>query len=183
MTLQTGRLTYAEYLESPETKQRYEIVDGKIIMPPSPTSADQRLLRQTFKLLDRFVSENKLGEVFFAPLDVVIQREPLRTRQPDLLFVSNAKSAIIGQVIEGAPDLVVEILSLGNTRAGMEEKLGDYSRLGVSECWLVSPEASSVEVLELVDGALQRLSICGLGDDVRSAVLTGLALTVGELFE
>ena len=183
MTLQTGRLTYAEYLESPETKQRYEIVDGKIVMPPSPTSAHQRLLRQTFKLLDKFVSENQLGEVFFAPLDVVIQRAPLRTRQPDLLFVSNAKSAIIGQIIEGAPDLVLEILPPSNTRASMEEKLGDYSRLGVSECWLVSPEARNVEVLELAEGTLQRLSICGLGEDVQSGVLLGLALPVGELFE
>ena len=183
MTLQTGRITYEEYLEGPEIKQRYEIVDGKMIMPPGPNLEQQTILRQVFRFLDAHVSDHELGQVWFAPLDVLVQREPLRTRQPDLLFVSNAKSATIAQIIEGGPDLVVEILSPSNSRSHMEEKLADYARLEVRECWLVSPEARSVEVLQLVEGAWQRLSICGLGDDVQSGVLMGLALPVVELFE
>ncbi|HZA25729.1 MAG TPA: Uma2 family endonuclease [Dehalococcoidia bacterium] len=182
MTLQTRRMTYEEYLKSPEIKQRYEIVDGKMIMAPGPTGGHQRLLRQTFKMLDQFVIEHQLGEILFAPLDVLIQREPLRTRQPDLMFVSNEKSGIVGQIVEGAPDLVVEILSPSNTRAAMEAKLADYSQLGVRECWLISPEARSVEVLELSQGNWQRLSMYGLGDQVQSNVLPGLALPVAEIF-
>ena len=77
MSLQTRRLTYEEYLKSPEVKQRYEIVDGKMIMAPSPTLEHQTILRQLFLQLHQFVTENQLGEVWFAPLDVVIQREPL----------------------------------------------------------------------------------------------------------
>jgi len=64
----------------------------------------------------------------------------------------------------------------------MEDNLGDYSRLRVRECWLVSPEARSVEVLELSEGNWRRISIYGLGDQVRSNVLPGLALTVEEIF-
>jgi Uma2 family endonuclease len=73
MTLQTRPMTYEEYLKSPEIKQRYEIVDGKMIKAPSPTGGHQRLLRQTFKILDQFVIEHQLGEILFAPLDVLIQ--------------------------------------------------------------------------------------------------------------
>ena len=55
--------------------------------------------------------------------------------------------------MEGAPDLVAEILSPGNSRGEIEEKLADYARLGVRECWLISPEARTVEVLALAEDA------------------------------
>ena len=131
---------------------------------------------------DQFVAEQQLREVLFAPLDVLGRKEPLRTRQPDLLFVSNQRSGVLGQIIEGAPDLVAEILSPANTRSDLEAKLGDYAALGVLECWLISPEARSVEVLELVEGNWTRLAISGLGDQVQSSVLPELSLTVGHLF-
>jgi Uma2 family endonuclease len=182
MTLQTQQLTYEDYLKSPEIKQRYEIVDGKMIMAPSPTREHQTILRQLFLQIHSFVSERGLGEVLFAPLDVVIQRDPLRTRQHDLLFVSKERSEILTPIIEGAPDLVVEVLSPGNTRRAMEEKLGDYARLGVRECWIVSPNGGTVEVLELSQGRWQRLAIYGLGDQVQSRVLDGLEAPVAELF-
>ncbi|HLF03952.1 MAG TPA: hypothetical protein VI855_01885, partial [Dehalococcoidia bacterium] len=79
MTVQTRRLTYEEYLAGPEIKARYDIVDGEMIMAPAPTLGHQTILRQIFLPLHRFVTEHHLGEVWFAPLDVVIQREPLRT--------------------------------------------------------------------------------------------------------
>ena len=182
MTLQTRRLTYEEYLKSPEIKQRYEIVDGEMIMAPAPTVRHQQILRQLFVLLHRFVSERQLGELLFAPVDVLIQREPLRTRQPDLLFVSNERAGLLRDIVEGPPDLVVEILSPANTRTNLEDKLADYGGLGVNECWLVSPEARSVEVLRLEGGKWTRISIYGLGDQVQSQVLSGLAFPVDGLF-
>lgn len=182
MSTQTKRLTYEDYLKGPEIKVRYDIVDGVMIMAPSPTLEHQKILRQLFLSLHQFVSERQLGEVLFAPLDVLVQKEPLRTRQPDLLFVSNQRSGVLGQIIEGAPDLVAEVLSPGNTRSDLEAKLEDYAALGVLECWLISPEAQSVEVLELVGGSWARLSICGLGDPVQSNVFSGLELQVTELF-
>ena len=182
MTLQTQRLTYEEYLKLPEMRARYDIVDGELIMSPSPTTEHQKVLRQLFRMLDRFVTEHQLGEVLFAPLDVLVQRTPLRTRQPDLLFVSTERVAILAEIVDGAPDLVVEILSPSNTRADVEAKLADYSRIGVPECWLVSQEARTVEFLEIIDGAWQRSGLFGLGDQVESNVLAGLAFAVEELF-
>ena len=182
MSLQTQRLTYEEYLKTPEIKARYDIVDGVMIMAPAPSVDHQKVLRQLFRMLDPFVQQQQLGELLFAPLDVVIQREPLRTRQPDLLFVSNERAAILGQMVEGAPDLVVEVLSPSNSRTEVEAKLVDYAALGVRECWLVSPEAGSVEVLQSAEGNWTRLALLGVGDQVQSQVLSGLALGVGEIF-
>ena len=151
-------------------------------MSPSPTTRHQRLLRKVFLILHQFVTEHQIGEVLFAPLDVLIQRQPLRARQPDLLFVSNERLCILGPIIDGAPDLVVEILSPSNTRADVESKLADYSRIGVREGWLVSQEARTVEVLDLSDGNWTRVGLFGLGDQVQSTVLAGLAFAVEELF-
>jgi len=183
MSTQTRQLTYEEYLKTPEIKARYDIVDGVMTMAPAPTVTHQRILLRLARILDQFVSEQQLGEVLFAPVDVIIQKEPLRTRQPDLLFVSNEHASILGDQVEGAPDLVVEILSPSNTRSGLEAKLSDYATLGVSECWLVSPEARSVEILGLTEGSWVRLAISGLGELVRSQVLPELDLAVVQLFE
>ena len=117
MSTQTQRLTYEQYLKTPEIKARYDIVDGVMIMAPAPTLNHQKVLGRLFARLDPFVGERQLGEVFFAPVDVLVRREPLRTRQPDLLFVSNERAGILGDIVEGAPDLVVEVLSPSNSRA------------------------------------------------------------------
>ena len=182
MTLQGRKLTYEEYLKGPEIKDRYDIVDGVMIMAPKPTVAHQRLLGRCVALLHEFVSKRNLGEIFFAPLDVIIQREPLRTRQPDLLFVSNDRAGIMEDYIQGPPNLVAEILSPSNTRRNTDDKLADYGRLGVDECWLASPEARTVEVLRLDQQSLKRTSIHGLGDQVQSDLISGLSLAVGDLF-
>jgi Uma2 family endonuclease len=182
MTLQTKKLTYQEFLDGPEIKARYDIVDGEMIMAPVPSRNHQRILRRLTISLDRFVTERELGEVFFAPLDIVVQQQPLRTRQPDLLFISRENTEADGEIIHGGPDLVAEILSPSNSRSDIEEKLSDYARIGVRECWLVSPEARTAEVLRLDDGKWSRLFIRGAGEDLESAVLPGLALPISEIF-
>ena len=183
MSTQTHRLTYEEYLKTPEIKARFDIVDGVMTIAPTPTVAHQRILGKLFSKLHQFVSGQQLGEVLFAPVDVIIRREPLRTRQPDLLFVTNEHASILGDQVEGPPDLVVEILSPSNTRSDLEAKLSDYATLGVGECWLVSPEARSVEILGLTEGVWVRFGISGLGEQVRSRVLPELDLAVVQLFE
>ncbi len=183
MSTQTQRLTYEEYLKGPEIKARFDILDGVMIMAPPPSINHQEVLGNLHAHLRQFILAQALGKVLFAPVDVVIQREPLRTRQPDLLFVSNERAAILGQFVEGAPDLVAEVLSPSNSRADMEAKLADYGGLGVLECWLVSPEGITVEVLERFEGGWTRLALCGMGDQVQSKVLSGLALGVDEIFE
>ena len=182
-TLQTGtRLTYEEYLETPETMIRCEVVDGEVIMA-GPSLYHQIISRHIFRPVDRFIVANGLGELVYAPVDVIVRRDPLRVRQPDLLFVSNERADILGERIEGGPDLVVEIISPSNTRAEIESRLTDYASLNVRECWLVYPQLHAVEVLRLEGGEWQRAYIRGAGERIESAVLPGLELAITEIFE
>lgn len=184
MAVETKLLTYEEYLAMPEINRRYDIVDGEMIMSPGPTSLHQWVLLQLTLRLAPFVLERQLGRIYFAPLDIVIRRQPLRTRQPDLMFIRTERvDAIVRDMIEGAPDLVVEILSPTNTRAQITDKLKDYASIGVSECWIVSPEARTIEVLRLTDEGWARQEIYGPGDALTSPLLPGFLLTVSEIFD
>jgi Uma2 family endonuclease len=129
------------------------------------------------------VRELRLGRVFVAPLDIVIRRDPLRTRQADLMFISNARHNVIGlQVIEGGPDLVIAMLSPTNTRLELREKLQAYQTIGVREAWSVSPQAQTVEVLQLSAEGIQRLGLYGLGHLIVSQVLPKMQPAADELF-
>ena len=75
------------------------------------------------------------------------------------------------QILEIAPDLVVEVLSSSDPANVLSGKLSDYQRIGVKECWLVSRESRSVEVLQLTKEQFQRLGHVGLGETIQSQVL------------
>jgi Uma2 family endonuclease len=182
VTLQ-AKLTYQDYLDRPETKARYNIIDGELIIAGSFTRSHQTISGNVYRPVRQFVSERQLGGVWFAPLDVIVRQEPLRVRQPDLLFVSNENSGILGDRIEGGPDLVVEILSPSNTRVDIKSKLADYAQISVRECWIVSPQARTVEAIGLESGQYSRLFLSGLGDTVESEILSGFHLPVSQIFQ
>jgi Uma2 family endonuclease len=183
MTVDLKHLTYQEYLDLPEMKARYSIVDGELQMAASPTPDHQTVVQETFVMIDSFVRDHHLGRVFLAPLDIIIRRDPLRTRQPDVMFISNRRRYIIGlQVIEGGPDLMNEVLSPSNTRRELEAKLRDYQSIGVREVWVVSPQGRTVEVLQLSAGGIVRSGLYGLGDVIVSQVLPEFHLMVSAIF-
>ena len=181
MTTQSKLITYQDYLAGPEIKQRKEIVDGKLVMF-GPMRPHQIVLGNIYRPVWLFVDEKELGEVLMAPTDVIVQRDPLRVRQPDIEFTSNERSHILGDRIEGGPDLVVEILSPSNTRAYMAEKLADYAGINVRECWLVALNTRTVEVLHLEGGEWRTAYTRGVGERIGSAVLPGLELDIGGIF-
>ncbi|MGH8065293.1 MAG: Uma2 family endonuclease [Candidatus Entotheonellia bacterium] len=129
------------------------------------------------------VREHRLGRVFVAPLDIVIRRDPLRTRQPDLMFISKARRDVIGlQVIDGGPDLVIAVLSPTNTRLDLQEKVQIYQTIGVRDAWIVSPQAQTVEVFQLPAEGIQRSGLYGRGHLIVSQVLPKLQPEIDELF-
>jgi len=181
MTTQPKLITYQDYLAGPEIKQRKEIVDGKLIMF-GPMRPHQIVLGNVYRPVWAFVDENGMGEVLMAPSDVIVQRDPLRVRQPDIEFTSNERAYILGDRIEGGHDLVVEILSPSNTRAYVAEKLADYAGINVRECWLIALNTRTVEVLHLEDGQWRTAYTRGEGEILESAVLPGLELDIAGLF-
>ena len=184
MTTQTKLITYEEYLNEPESKERREIVDGEVVMVAAPTFYHQTISVNILAPTHYFVTTQGLGRIWHAPVDVVVEQEPVRVRQPDLVFVSNERADILGdRMINGGPDLVVEILSPSNNRPYIQSKLADYARIDVRECWLLSPEAHTVEVLRLEEGHWRRAYIWGVGERIESVVLPGLVLDIAEIFQ
>src|SRR5438067_8190001 len=103
---QARRWTYEEYYRL-DDEQRYEIIGGNLLMAPAPDTWHQDWSRKLFRLIDRVVTSQDLGEVFFAPIDVVLDEE--NTVQPDLVFISKSRTSILQRrAIFGAPDLLIE---------------------------------------------------------------------------
>ncbi|MBI4645542.1 MAG: Uma2 family endonuclease [Bacteroidia bacterium] len=115
-----------------------QLINGEIIMSPSPSTKHQRISKRIFKKIDAYVEENYLGETFYAPIDVYFDEE--NAFEPDILFVSKERLDIIKEDgIYGAPDLVIEILSLSNSYHDTKTKKKIYEKYGVKEYWLVDP--------------------------------------------
>ena len=178
----TGPITYEEYLQSPEIKQRVEIVDGMVTVFPTPPLRHQSVLSHIFMPVYEFVRRHDLGHPFFAPLDIIVQKEPLRVRQPNMMFISHARADIMKDYIYGGPDLVAEITLPSHTRAYMESKLPDYASINVRECWIFDLEARMVEFLEQEGGKWRQVYIRGEGECLESAVLSGLELDISSIF-
>ena len=183
------KISFEDYLLMPEINHPYEIIDGKFMPSPAPIPAHQRIVAKVFTPLSNYVETEDFGVVLFAPVDIILQRHPLRTRQPDVLFIHRDKLSGTGldaieelQILETAPDLVVEVLSSSDTERVLSGKLSDYQRIGVKECWLVSREARSVEVLQLTKEQSQSLGHFGLGETLRSEVLPDFQLPVDAIF-
>ena len=176
----TAILTYEDYLNAPDD-ERYELLDGELVMIAAPNIAHQRAVLRLTRLLSDFVEEKELGEVFVAPTDVVLSET--NVVQPDVIFISTDRMSIVDtDNIKGSPDLVVEIISPNNPERDLVRKRGIYARHGVEEYWIADPEARSVRVMTLEGNAYLEAAEYGMGDVLTSSTLTGLALEVGNVF-
>ena len=174
------KFTYEDYLHFSEDK-RYEIIDGEVYMVPSPVTYHQKVGRNLFLNLWDFVKENQLGEVLSAPLDVVLS--DIDVVQPDILFVSKERQSIItDKNIQGAPDLVVEILSPSSTYKDRVLKNKLYSKYGVKEFWLVDPDKREIQILILKENILTPLKTFRQNEILQSHLLNGLAIRLTEIF-
>ena len=181
VTAETLLLTYEDYRRLPDDGKRYELVEGEMHMIAAPTTEHQRISFNLTVAIGTHVREQSLGSLFVAPTDVVLSRRDVI--QPDILFVSKDREMIITEThIDGPPDLVIEILSPSTASLDQLVKRQLYARHGVREFCLVSPEASTIEVLELYEGAYRRHALVGRGDTVTSSVLEELELAIDEIF-
>ncbi|WP_338833946.1 hypothetical protein MHLNE_03190 [Moorella humiferrea] len=140
-----GNLTYDDYVLFPEDGRRHELIGGEHYMTPAPTTVHQGFLAKLFHVLYQHVTANRLGQVFFAPVDVVLS--PQDVVQPDLIFISNdRRHRLTPQNVQGAPDLVVEIISEASRRLDKKLKRNLYARYDVLEYWLFDPELQEVEI-------------------------------------
>ena len=174
------KFTVADYLETPEGAA-YQLLDGELILAAAPNNQHQRVTRSLLLALHRFISDHNLGEVWFAPFDVVLSDHDVV--QPDLLFVSHSRDAIITAAnIQGAPDLAVEVLSPSTEGYDRGYKRQLYARHGVREYWLVDPDLETIEVLTPGNGGFVRYALYGGRETLTSPLLPGLAVELATIF-
>jgi Uma2 family endonuclease len=178
-----AKMTIAELDRLPDDGNRYELIDGELFVAPSSFEIHQRIQMRLSRKLDEFADQQDLGRVYTAPFDVYLPLPQATgdTRvQPDILFVSKARSHIVHRWVRGAPDLVVEILSDATARADQYEKRDAYRASGVQEYWVVDPNRQNVTVHRFATGEAPHVLS---GDEtLTTPLLPGFELSVSFIF-
>jgi len=177
------RYTYEDYLTFPDDGRRHELIDGEHSVTPAPVRRHQKLSMRLGVALATWLREHPVGEVYAAPLDVILS--DIDVVEPDLLFVSNERSQILGTWIHGAPDLVIEILSPSTRRVDEITKRRLYERVGVREYWIVDDEIEVVKAYRRQeDGTFPRQAdrLREEGHSLDTLLLPGFSLSLSELF-
>jgi len=176
---QAKRWTYEEYYRL-DDDQRYEIIDGNLLMAPAPDTSHQSWIGELHIILQNHVKGRRLGKVFVSPVDVVLDAE--NTVQPDLVFVSSANLGIIQhRAIFGSPDLLVELVSPSSVRRDRYDKKELYARFGVKEYWIGDPANKAIEVLSLKEGRYELRCCAEEKGKLASLVLAGLEFDLSEI--
>ena len=146
------RLTYDDFVRFPDDGLRHEIIDGVHYVAPSPTRRHQRVSRRLSFALESYLREHpSAGEMFYAPFDVVMSNWDVV--EPDLLVIAGDQQDILTEKnVQGAPALVIEILSPGTRRRDEQIKRRLFERTGVREYWLVDPLRNRITVYRRAAG-------------------------------
>ncbi|MFH0932950.1 MAG: Uma2 family endonuclease [Nitrospirota bacterium] len=178
--IEKKRYTYEDYLKTPDD-ERYELIEGELLMTPSPIPKHQRISREIEFELMKFAKENDLGEIFDAPCDVYLDNE--NVVQPDILFISKERLDIIGEKnIQGAPDLVIEIISESTAYRDLVQKKKLYAKFGAKEYWIVIPREELIEVYILKDNTYMLHKTYSKDDTLESPYLRNLKVELTGIF-
>ena len=173
------KLTYEDYANVPGD-ERYELIDGELIPAVTPNEIHQRVSKKLLWLLMQ-VEESGFGWVYHAPFDVVLSDTDVV--QPDLMFISKERADIITPAnVQGAPNLVVEVLSPSTAQRDWTQKRDLYAKYGVRELWLVAPDARLAWVMALTDGEYAIAGVYKDGQTLISPTLAGLTIDLGYVF-
>ena len=167
--------------DTPEDGNRYEVVDGELYVTPPPLEPHQRAVMALILYIGPYVRERRLGRLYSAPLGVVLDDE--NGVQPDLVYVARERLGIVAERgIEGAPDLVVEVLSPSTRGRDRGLKMRRYAAAGVPHYWIVDPRARSLEAYQLGEEGYELTSRHGPGSTFRPALFTGLEIPIDDLW-
>lgn len=179
------RLTYDDFVLFPDDGKRHEIIDGEHYVTPSPNVRHQVLVRRlSYDLEHYFRSQPQAGQVFIAPLDVLLS--PYDIVEPDLFVVSGDQAGILTEKnVQGPPALVIEVVSKSTRKRDAQTKRRLFERSGVREYWLVDPELDAVQVFRpSPEGKLARVVELSAedGDVLTTPLLPGCQIDLRELF-
>jgi Uma2 family endonuclease len=171
--------TYDDLVNTPDDRKRYEIIGGELLVSPVPTLDHQKVVGHITVQLTSFVWERKLGQVY--PSLTVIRLSSHNVVQPDALYISSTRLHICQQeYVDGAPDLILEVLSDQTRAIDLVQKRALYAMAGVPEYWIADLADHTISVLTLGDGEYR---VVGADDGTaRSLIVPGFEVNVAEAF-
>ena len=176
-----GAWTYEDYRRLLDNGMRYEVIEGNLYMSPAPRPKHQKVIALLYGHLWDFLKQHPVGEVFFAPIDVILP-DIAGPVQPDLLFISHDRRGVIQEnVINGVPNLIAEVLSPGNPQHDRNLKFNAYAKAGVQEYWLIDPDGRTMEVYVLRGQAYALLGLFQAVDTAYSEVLPNFTVSVEDI--
>jgi len=176
------KFTYSDLLSAPDDGNRYEIFEGELIVSPSPSEKHQNALSNLFGKLYTFLQEHKIGKIYTAPFDVYFDEETVV--EPDILLVSKERNTIIEeQRINGAPDLIVEIISPKTEDRDRGFKFRRYEKEGVNEYWIVDPDHKTIEIYTLKSTGYELVKKYADDESVNSPLLSGLQFNIRDIWK
>ncbi len=175
-----GEWTEHDYWALPERSRIIELSEGRLIVPPMPTTEHQDIVGNIYFALRTHMQAHKSGKVSISPLPVRLWEGKIR--EPDVLVMLTHNLERVHNQFWGAPDLAVEVLSPGTRKTDRHEKLAEYAQAGVSEYWIVVPEEQVVEVYRLTDDAYGSADVYRADMQIESHTLPGFILPVAAVF-
>ena len=173
------KYTYEHYVHFPTDGKRHEIVDGEHFVNPAPSTKHQYAVQQLFRQLDAQVRETERGIVFVSPIDVQVSE--FTVIQPDLAVVLNERRNIITDAkLDGAPNMLVEVVSPSSTSFDRTTKKLAYQRAAVPEYWIVDPMQKTIEQFALAADQYQLQQHDG--NKIALSILNDVEILVGELW-
>lgn len=179
--VQRKKYTYQDYLNLPDDGKRHEVINGELIMTPAPNIFHQTVSNNLEFELNSFIKKKNVGKMFHAPTDVKLSET--NVVQPDIIFVTVERSNIITEnFIDGAPDLIIEILSPGTAYYDLIEKKELYERFEVKEYWIVDPKKRRVEIYQNAAQQFELNQRIELEGFAKSLVIEGFEVSLEMIF-
>ena len=149
-------------------------------MSPAPNAEHQSIVAALVHLLREYVRRHELGQVLPAPIDVMLP-DLAAPVQPDVVVILKANVGIIRRRVEGVPDLVIEVLSPATARHDRTTKYHLYAEAGVTEYWIIDPEAGAADIYTRRGNGFVPLGHYERGGIIQSELLPELRLPLDEL--
>ena len=175
-------LTIDDYRALPETGPRYQLIEGDLYLAPAPNRFHQDISRNLQFELHSYLKTNPIGKLYNAPFDVYLDEH--NAFQPDLIVVLNEHAGILTETgAEGAPELVVEILSPKTRQLDLVNKKRVYATRGVRELWIIDPEPGIVTIHRFAEGGKESVSEAAESGVLMTPLLPGLKISARLLYE
>jgi Uma2 family endonuclease len=180
-TVKHRPLTVHDYMQLPEGTKKTELIEGDLIMSPSPKRFHQEIVGRIFGMIWAYLQVKPLGRVYASPFDVTLT--DLNVYQPDICYFSKSRYAsLTEQGADGAPELVVEVLSPGSVKHDLGVKKEIYARTGVEELWIIDPAKRTIAIYDLPDNSTAPRATLTEGKTLATPLLPGLKIKLRDVF-